>query len=73
MMTKKNGLSKDKGTFPVINDYSAMSNKCAEFLYHPIDQVEAFAIRKYKFTAILKRKPARHMLSEISINYKFLI
>ena len=42
-----------------------MYNKCSEFLYYPIDQVEAFAMRKYKFVEILKKKPARHMNTEI--------
>jgi len=64
-MIKRTTFSKVKGTFPVINDYSCMYNKCSEFLYYPIDQVEAFAMRKYKFVEILKKKPARHMNTEI--------
>ena len=66
-------LQKNKGTFPVINDYSCLYNKSAEFLYRPIDAVEAFAIRKYKFMELLRWKAARHIIPEIQINYKFSI
>jgi len=46
-------------------------NKCAEFLYHPIDIVEAFAMRSYEFYEVLQMKQAHHMKNEIKLNYKY--
>ena len=47
-----------KGIYPVINDYSCLHSKCAEFLYYPVDEVEGFAMRSYEFIKILQLKPA---------------
>lgn len=38
-----------KGTIPVINDYDCLHSKCSEFLYYPIEIMEAFAMRRHKF------------------------
>ena len=63
--------NKVKGIYPVINDYQCMYNKCSEFLYHPIEIVESFAMRKFRFKELLKLKPAKHMRGEIILNYKY--
>jgi len=54
-----------KGIYPVINDYSIMFNKCSEFLYLPIDFVEAFSMRRWRFKQLLEMPAARHMKGEI--------
>ena len=48
-----------------------MFNKCSEFLYLPIDTVEAFSMRKHLFSHILEYRQARHMKTEIALNYKY--
>ena len=67
VMTK----NKKGGIYPVINDYSVMHSKCSEFLYHPIESVEAFAMRRWRFKALLDMPPAHHMKGEIILNYKY--
>jgi len=36
----------NKKKLSVLNDYSCLFNKCSEFLYLPIDNVEGLAMRK---------------------------
>ena len=42
-------MSQEKKINSVINDYSCLYDKSSEFLYRPIDIVEALAMRKYNF------------------------
>jgi hypothetical protein len=42
-------MSQEKKINSVINDYSCLFDKSSEFLYRPIDNVEALAMRKYNF------------------------
>jgi len=46
-------MSKKKKSAIVINDYSCLYNKCSEFLYQPIDTVEAMAMRKENFNEVM--------------------
>ena len=62
-----------RGIYPIINDYSSIYNKCAEFLYHPIDCMEGFAMRTYDFVEIINSPAARNMKNEIDLNYKYAI
>ena len=48
-----------------------MCNKQSEFLYHPIDVVEAFSMRRQAFREMLKTPEAQHLKNEIKINYKY--
>lgn len=50
----------------VINDYSSLLNKCSEFLYKPIDSVEALAMRKQKFNIIMSDIQAKKLKKEIA-------
>jgi len=63
----------DKGIYPVINDYSCVHSKCAEFLYYPVDIIEGLAMRSYHFVSIIETRPAKHMKNEIELNYKYSI
>ena len=65
------GDKKNKGIDPVINDHACMCNKQSEFLYHPIDVVEAFSMRRQAFREMLKTPEAHHLKNEIKINYKY--
>jgi len=47
-------MSKQKKDANVINDYSCLYNKCSEFLYKPIDTVEALAMRKENFNEVMQ-------------------
>ena len=44
----------EKGIIPVFNDYSVLNAKTSEFLYYPIEKVEAFGMRRHKFETVLK-------------------
>ena len=59
----------EKGIIPVFNDYSVLNAKTSEFLYYPIEKVEAFAMRKHKFETILSMEEAKIIKNEIHINY----
>lgn len=50
-----------KGTIPVINDFDCLHSKCSEFLYYPVEVMEAFAIRKHKFEEILRSESGIHL------------
>lgn len=57
-----------------INDYSALHNKCSEFLYIPIDHVEALAMRKENFDKVMQENSiAKRLTLTIAQNYKYHI
>ena len=56
-------MNKKKNITCAINDYSALHDKCSEYLYQPIDRVEAFAMRKHPFKQIMKHKWAVFILN----------
>jgi len=49
-------MNKKMNTINVINDYALIFEKCAEFLYHPFDIVEAYAMRKENFLNVMNQK-----------------
>ena len=57
----------------VINDYSALFRKGAEFLYFPIDKVEAIAFRRQNFIESMSTRVGRCLSKEIATNYKYYI
>jgi hypothetical protein len=63
-------IHQDKKTPSGINDYSCLHNKCSEFLYVPLDYVEALAMRKENFDQIMKIPIAKKLQSPIAQNYK---
>ena len=46
-------MGEEKKVIKVINDYSCAYNKCSEFIYRPIQYVEALAMRKENFKELL--------------------
>lgn len=75
MILKKFTANKKNKTpakqFTIINDYSCIFNKCAEFLYTPIKRVEALSIDKHKFVEVLTTDLiAIKIKQQIEINYK---
>lgn len=66
-------MTKEKRVISPINDYSALNNKCSEFLYKPIEMVNALAMRKSNFTKIMKDQYAKKIIPDIAKNYKYTI
>lgn len=66
-------MIKDKKIVSPINDYSCLYNKCSEFLYKPIDYVEALAIRKENFNTLMEDPMAKRIKSNITRSYKYVI
>ena len=66
-------MSKEKKVISPINDYSCLTNKCSEFLYKPIDIVEALSIRKAPFHHIMNDPYAKFLKPEITRSYKYTI
>jgi len=46
-------MNANKKIISPINDYSCLNNKYSEFLYTPIDNIEAYGIRKENFNELL--------------------
>ena len=66
-------MSVDRKIISPINDYSCLTNKCSEFLYKPIDYVEALAMRKENFNYIMQDPLAKKLKPEIARSYKYTI
>ena len=66
-------MDKQKKDICVINDYSCLYNKCSEFLYQPIDVVEAFAMRREKYQKVMQHPKALKLKRQIAHNYKYII
>ena len=66
-------MSKTKKIISPINDYSCLSNKSSEFLYKPIEYVEALAMRKYNFNCLMQDPVAKRIKQEIAKTYKYVI
>ena len=66
-------MTKQKKMVSVINDYSSLYNKCSEFLYQPIEHVEAFGMRKENFNKVMKDVIGKRMKKSIAKNYKYKI
>ena len=67
-------LNVDSKNISGINDYSCLHNKCSEFLYIPIDHVEALAMRKENFDRVMKENSiAKKLKLTIAQNYKYNI
>lgn len=66
-------MSKNKRIIAPINDYSCLSNKSSEFLYKPIEKVEALAIRKPFFNELMEESTANKMRLFMAKNYKQVI
>ena len=62
-------MSVDRKIISPINDYSCLTNKCSEFLYKPIDYVEALAMRKENFNYIMQDPLAKKLKPEIARSY----
>jgi hypothetical protein len=56
-----------------INDYSIIQDRTSEFLYTPIDVVEAFAMRKHDFEKIMKHPYARMIIPAVKKRYKEMV
>jgi hypothetical protein len=56
-----------------INDYSCINKKCSEFLYQPIDKIEAYGMRKENFNEIMKNSFAKRIKKMITQNYSEII
>ena len=67
------GTTKQTTPMAIINDYSCLHNKSSEFLYKPIDVVEAFAIRREKFRIVMNHPQALKVKTYIAKYYKFNI
>lgn len=46
-------MSRERKVNSAINDYSCLHNKCSEFLYRPVDTVEALAMRRFNFNHVM--------------------
>ena len=57
MIMKNDFFHKNKKNNTIINDYSCLKNKCSEFLYQPINKVEALSIDKHFFSEIMEKEP----------------
>lgn len=66
-------MSKNKRIISPINDYSCVSNKSSEFLYTPVEKVEALAIRREHFNVLMSDPIGKRMRPHIARNYKYLI
>ena len=66
-------MSLYKKIISVINDYSCLHSKCSEFLYKPIDFVEAMSMRKENFNQVMQHQIGQKMRSEIARKYKYII
>lgn len=66
-------MLKDKKIVSPINDYSCLFNKCSEFLYKPIDFVEALSIRKENFNEQMEDPLAKRLKQNIMRKYKYVI
>jgi len=63
-------MSNNKRIIAPINDYSSLTEKCSEFLYKPIEHVEALAMRKVKYNEVMKDNIARKMRPNIAKCYR---
>jgi hypothetical protein len=66
-------MSRQKRIVSPINDYSCLCNKSSEFLYQPIEKVEALAIRREHFNEVMNDPVATRMRPFIAKNYKEII
>lgn len=66
-------MSKTKRVISPINDYSCISNKSSEFLYTPIEKVEALAIRREDFNTLMNDPTGCKLKPYIAKNYKYTI
>lgn len=66
-------ISGKKKKIGAINDYSCLKEKCSEFLYMPIDYVEAMVIRKGNFQEVMKTPFGKYLSKEIVSKYKYII
>ena len=66
-------MSINKKIISPINDYSCLNNKNSEFLYTPIDKIEAYGIRKEYFNELLSLPIAKKIRKKITLNYAEVI
>jgi len=66
-------MTKHKKVISVINDYSCLQDKCSEFLYKPVDRVEALAMRKENFNEVMRENEGKKLKKQIARNYKYII
>lgn len=66
-------MSSERKINTAINDYSSLNNKCSEFLYRPLDFVEALAMRKFNFCSVMKDQNIKSLKQRIATNYKYLV
>jgi hypothetical protein len=66
-------MNKQRKVISVINDYSCLYNKCSEFLYQPIDQADAFAIRRGNYEEVMQESIGKRLRNKISKAYKYII
>jgi hypothetical protein len=66
-------MSDNKKIISPINDYSCLNNKNSEFLYTPMDKIEAFGIRKEHFNVLMNYPIAAKIRKKIATNYADVI
>ena len=66
-------MTKAKKRVVPINDYSCIQNKVSEFLYKPIDFVEALSMRRQYFEELMKNPCPITIKKYIPIRYKQMI
>lgn len=66
-------MNKEKRIICPINDYCALYDKCSEFLYSPVDNIDALSMRKEHFQTLMKHPMAKKVKREIKKNYKELL
>mmetsp|Transcript_37524 Transcript_37524/g.57481 ORF Transcript_37524/g.57481 Transcript_37524/m.57481 type:complete len:550 (+) Transcript_37524:1340-2989(+) len=66
-------MTKNQKILSVINDYSSLYNKCSEFLYTPIDKVEALAMRKENYNEVMADSYGQKLKQDIARKYKIKI
>ena len=66
-------VNKKRKIVCAINDYSSLFNKCSEFLYMPIDKVEALGMRKENYNEVMESKIGKKMKLKIANHYKYNI
>lgn len=66
-------MTKTKKKVAPINDYSCITNKVSEFLYKPVDFVEALSMRKENFEKLMKNPVPLSIKKYIPLRYKKMI
>lgn len=66
-------MTKEKRLVCPINDYSAIHDRCSEFLYSPVDNIDALSMRREHFQKLMKNNQAKDIVDNIKDNYKTML